>query len=205
MKYLALLSSILAGCFFGHAHLFEATNQTVPDDVPLSKRWYSVATKESQGSRYPYQSAWPVVCTTPRISQPVYYCFKDKRSAKNLGEILDAAIRIWTPAIAVTSMSIVPDPQCKNPDECICDNSWAKTDSLVISDVTKDGDDKWNNSEECYTDTTVGFIHLAPNAPVQPWRHFLKFGGWNEQSQRHHERNLVFAVREMAHELGTGP
>ncbi|KAF2216353.1 hypothetical protein CERZMDRAFT_116394 [Cercospora zeae-maydis SCOH1-5] len=202
MKYFTLIASALAASLLCNAYLLEATNQTTLDRVALTKRWVSAETTRAKGSKFPYLSAWPVVCTSPRISQPLYYCFEDKRSAKNLGEIVDAAIRIWAPAIAVTSMSIAPDPQCKNSAECICDDSWAKTDSLLISDSTKDGDDEWNNSEECQTETTAGYKYLAPDAAAEPWRHTLDFSKWTEKHREHKEETWPFAVRSMAHELG---
>ncbi|PPJ56005.1 hypothetical protein CBER1_03368 [Cercospora berteroae] len=199
MKHFAFLSSLLGAALFSDAYLLGVTDHPVSTGVEHTKRWYSVNLKASPGSKISRQSAWPAVCTTPRISQPLYYCFKDKWSAKNLGKIVDAAVRIWAPAIAVTSMSIVPDPQCKSSAECICDDSWEKTDALVIFDMTKDADGEWNDGPECYTETSVGYEHLAPGARVPPWRHHLNFAEWDTGRP---EKTMELAVRAMAHELG---
>ncbi|KAM3422859.1 hypothetical protein BST61_g341 [Cercospora zeina] len=196
MRYLALIISTLAASLRCDAYLLGVANNSAVAGIAHTKRWYSVDTK---GPSRTHPSAWPVVCTTPKVSQPLHYCFKDIRSAKNLGQVVDAAIRIWAPAIAVTAMSIVPDPQCKNPAQCICDNAWAKTDSLVISDVTKDGDDEWNNGPHCHTETSVGYQCIAPGVSVKPWRHYLHFA---ELKDKQAEDAMVFAVRAMAHELG---
>ena len=57
-------------------------------------------------------------------------------------------------------MPIEWDAGCRNPDGsmkewCICGEPGVATDSLMMSDETRDGDEDWNFSDNCPTATTV--------------------------------------------------
>lgn len=193
-----------------------ANNVTFWSDDPhetsnsLVKRYISIPKTPAEGSmQAPYRYPWPKVCSLPEKA-PLRYCFKDKRSATNLGPVLKGAQQIWAPAMVspegqVSSMSIEPDSGCPRDEhgqmsaECLCSSRGVSRDSLVISDETKDKDPEWNDGPECTTATTVGYHHAADDEPDRPWRHYIKFCAYEPDDNN---RSLQRAIRSMAHEFG---
>lgn len=191
------LPSLFSTAVVGYA------NESTPIDKThfFRKRWYSVPEHPGQGeAQDPFVYPWPVVCQHPYV-QPIYYCFQDKRSAKNLQHVVNEAITKWAHAIRVSSLSTELDPRTLGDTNVPCSQLEGDKDSLVISDETLDDPDvekvkKHFNSGLCQTQTTVGYTY----EPKVPFRHTLKFCDlqpWDAEADMPH------AVRVMTHELGT--
>lgn len=200
MKVFRLMAALMASLSstFAHFPSRKATASAV-NGTSIAKRWHSVDDRVGMSLPAPYNFAWPITCSSPKKVQPIRYCYRNARSAKNLKPILEEAIKIWAPAMAVSAMTIIPDPACDDHDECICTQHGASPDSLVLSDETIDGDLQHNQSEECATETTVGYDYIPRGEPDRPWRHYLRFGEWDPHDP---EKTWAFAVRALAHELG---
>ena len=200
MDFKLMVSLLLATITFAHLPARMTNTTSTHVGSAIAKRWYSVDERVGMTLPAPYVFAWPVTCSSPQKIQPIRYCFRNARSARNLQAVLDGAIRIWAPAMAVSGMRIIPDPACDNQDECVCTRDAASVDSLVISDETKDGDLEYNQSEECITETTIGYEYIPRGEPDRPWRHALRFSLWDVLDP---DKTMELAIRGMAHELGT--
>lgn len=131
----------------------------------LERRWYGVLAWDPAKEPDPRRPVpWPVTCQDPK-QQPIRYCFKDKRSARNLGEIVDRAVAGWSHAMVHSALKIILDPSTGDDPEVLCDDKRVPDDALVISDESKDDDDDWNQSAECATYSQVGY--LPPNYVVE--------------------------------------
>ena len=137
-----------------------------------TKRWYGVeisdesTDRDQEGVAY----AWPVRCGPPNPIQPVRYCFKDERSAKNLDDIVNHAIARWAPAMQnhVSVLSI--DLDFGNDIHVYCEDDRVSNDALVISDETHDNDDDYNWNM-CSTQSTTGYDYESD----LKGRHTLEF------------------------------
>ncbi|KAK4505346.1 hypothetical protein PRZ48_003309 [Zasmidium cellare] len=168
----------------------------------LRKRWYSVPADPGEGAQTdPFVYPWPVVCENPTI-QPVYYCFRDERSAKNLQNVVNEAIKNWGHAMSVSALTFELDPRAKDNPYMPCSQLGGDDmDMLVISDESLDDPDlnkvkKHFNSGACGTSTTVGYTYK----PKVSFRHHLKFchlAPWMA------DKDTPYAIKAMTHELGT--
>lgn len=194
MRFTRMLTVALAYCATSIGHTHNSTvlfNEQSWNGLP--KRWLSVsdspqlAEGTTPGPEHVY--AWPVVCNDPVI-QPIYYCYKDARPLMNLRRYVDRAIQAWAPAMAVSSLRILPDPRCAqvafgsqgDTENCICSQMPPKQsgedhfDTLMISDTTKDNDDAHNkDSAKCSTNCKQGYSYHVPGEPKRPFRHVLRF------------------------------
>ncbi|CZT18896.1 uncharacterized protein RCC_04741 [Ramularia collo-cygni] len=169
----------------------------------LLKRWYGVKTLPAPGADQsylsPYYYPWPVTCSSPKVVQPIRYCFKDKRSAKNLQAVVDRSIAAWSQATLVSSLAITVEPTCRDKNMCICSGLGVAKDALMISDETIDGNDEWNHGPECYTASTVGYRYAPKGQPIIPHRHYMKFCSYAPQ---YSWGQFEEAERDMGHEWG---
>ncbi|KAF2165190.1 hypothetical protein M409DRAFT_56068 [Zasmidium cellare ATCC 36951] len=200
MRLLGLLLATLSLCC---ALVAGYTNSSMLMDENdfLRKRWYGVPEYPGKGKgKDPFVYPWPVVCENPFI-QPVYYCFRDKRSAENLQEVVNQAIAKWGHAMSVSALTFELDPLTKGDPTMPCSQLESKLhDSLVISDESLDDPDlnkvkKHFNSGLCSTATTVGYTY----EPAVPFRHHLRFCDLQPWDA---EADMAHAVRSMTHELG---
>lgn len=199
MRSLGILSALLGICC---AAVAGYANESTPMDEThfLRKRWYSVPEypgkgKEEDSNIYP----WPVVCANPYI-QPVYYCYRDKRSADNLQHVVNEAISKWGHAMRVSALTFELDPRTKGSPHVPCSQLEGDKDALVISDESLDDPDPKKvqdhfYSSACQTQTTIGYQYK----PKVPFRHTLKFCDLEPCDAK---ADTPAAVRQMTHELG---
>lgn len=143
----------------------------------LLKRWYGVKPLPPAPQNYlsPYYYPWPITCSSPKPIQPIRYCFKDARSAKNLQIVVDRAIAFWSQAMLVSSFTITVEPTCRNKFPCLCSDSGVAKDALMISDEIRDKDEEWNQGPDCYTASTVGYRYIPKGQPDVPHRHYSTY------------------------------
>ncbi|KAM3422858.1 hypothetical protein BST61_g340 [Cercospora zeina] len=173
----------------------------------LKKRWFGVPELPIDGSPVaPYRYRWPVTGTDPMM-MPVRYCFKDKRSAKNLGKIVLRAIAGWSPSWTdgknyLSALRIISDPGCGSEKYCLCSNPNVARDALVISDETRDNDHKWNDGPECQTISTTGYSYISASTSA-PFRHYLKFCSYDPTDKNRVEaKAIVYMMHELGHIIG---
>ena len=195
---------LLLAIFLAYANACPSHNHTTTAGNPLHRRWFGIPTLPSDNTfAAPYFYPWPATCSNP-IVQPVRYCYKDKRSQKNLDSIVQEAIAGWSPAWTDgtnihSALRIIPDPGCGDSKYCLCSDPNVSKDALVISDETRDGDSEWNDGPQCQTVTTTGYHYIANGEPDAPFRHFLKFCAFDPSDNN---RQKPKAVLIMEHELG---
>ena len=179
-RSLALTLSLAFGVMLGLLR----TELSAVSGGSISKRWYSV--KKRPPLRTPggppmqpdVRYKWPKLenklgsYQTSLDVHPIYYCYTDQRSAKNLKKVVKEAKRIWEPALYPrTSLMIALDPGCAGNEECVCDDECMNTSSLRISDESKDKDHKsdwwqWNYSSQCKTGSSKGYNTPTPTLVV---------------------------------------
>ncbi|GIZ46521.1 hypothetical protein CKM354_000964700 [Cercospora kikuchii] len=174
----------------------------------LEKRWFGVPDMPSNGPHVtPYRYRWPAMRSDPN-TMPVRYCFKDKRSAKNLGKIVLRAAAGWSPAWTdgnnyLSALRIIPDPGCGDEKYCLCGNPNVARDALAISDETRDNDHKWNDGSGCQTLSTTGYLYISPGEPSAPSRHYLKFCSYEPTDRNRQEaKAVVYMMHELGHVIG---
>ncbi|KAI5367856.1 Putative peptidase M12A, metallopeptidase, catalytic domain superfamily [Septoria linicola] len=197
---IAALCSATSACSLAEEHTCSA-------DI-LNKRWFGVPElPNDQSLTAPYRYPWPVTCTDP-IVMPVRYCFKDRRSAKNLGKIVLQAVAGWSPAWTdgselLSALRIIPDPGCGDEKYCLCSNLNVAKDALMISDDTKDNNPEWNDGPECQTVTTTGYSYIPEHEPEAPFRHYLKFCAYDPTDNNRQEmKAILYMKHEMGHAMG---
>ncbi|KAK4505332.1 hypothetical protein PRZ48_003295 [Zasmidium cellare] len=165
----------------------------------LLRRWYGVQPWDQTAEKDPRRiTPCPITCQNP-VEQPVRYCFRDKRSAKNLGEIVDKAVVGWSHAMVHSALRIQLDPGTGGDPEITCADERVAKDALVISDETRDGDEDYNLGPDCPTAATLGYQFIPEGRPTLPFRHRLRFCGYLADNEH---RTKESAVRQMMHELG---
>lgn len=156
--------------------LANSSTHTAQPGPELLRRWYGVKTLPSEGLEHGYISPhyypWPITCSDPKVVQPIRYCFKDERSAKNLQKIVDMSIAAWAQAMLVSSLAITTEPSCRGVEPCLCSDSGVAKDALMISDETRDEDDEFNLGPNCVTASTVGYRYIPKGEPNSPYRHY---------------------------------
>lgn len=201
MRSLGIITLVFSLCY---AVLASFANESMQaDDVNfLWKRWYSVPEYPGKDKAVdPFVYPWPIVCVEPYI-QPIHYCFRDARSAKNLEHVVKQAVVKWGHAIDNTALTIELDPRTKGNPSMLCSQLGGDgdKDALVISDESIDDPDIAKQKDQfyssaCQTKATVGYTY----EPKVPFRHTLKFcevAPWNPKA------DYPTAIRKMTHELG---
>ncbi|KAM0718962.1 hypothetical protein Q7P37_006034 [Cladosporium fusiforme] len=156
---------------------------------PLDKRFFGVEGLDDSQSGSLLLS-WPVI----KPNQPVRYCFADDRSHQNLKEIVDQAIAKWAPAFEDSNLEIIPD----NKEALICTYPTTRVDALIITDMTKDNNPRWNRAPECTTESaTTGYDWTPATRNLK--RHHLNFCHLDPDDIK---GTKAQAIRAMTHELG---
>lgn len=151
------------------------------------KRWLGVQPLNDEISKGPF-GPWPPICTM----QSVRYCFAEARSQANLEPIVNQAVAKWAHAFLNSALKIIPD----NEETLLCTDPAIRADALVISDVTKDNDKKWNHGPDCPTDSvSVGYDYDSDDRG----RHRLDFCHYDSDDRKGTEQPTVQA---MMHGLG---
>jgi hypothetical protein len=167
--------------------LIIVTQLVVSTTADKHKRWYGVRPIDNgkvKGSFGP----WPLVCD----SQLVRYCFSNSRSQHNLENIVNQAVAKWAHATLESNLQIIPD----NEEALLCSDLGVRPDALVITDMTKDNDQAWNDGPDCPTDSdTTGYDYSS----TKRGRHRLDFCHLHPQDIKGTEAR---AVQAMMHELG---
>lgn len=196
MKLLNAISRVLSLCTAVAGFANTSTDET----HFLRKRWYSVPEYPGKAEATdPFLYPWPVVCQHPFV-QPIYYCFRDARSAKNLERVVNEAIAKWGHAMRVTALRFELDPRAKDNPNVPCSQFEGDIDALVISDesiedpnpqIVKDH----FYSSACGTQTAIGYTYL-PKVPFRNYLQFCELPPWNPGP------DMDLAIRSMTHELG---
>lgn len=201
---LKVLLFALMGCICTVTALPTQTNNT----ITAVGNWYTVPTLPKEG--YKGIGPWPATVdeTGKDRVQHVTYCWANEQSAKNLKDILTAAIIIWKPAFEGTALDITLHPNCNGNPDCLCDDLPKPVNAVVISDLGplpegRDPDDREGDDEENMdgpvidhqTRSTVGYDYSNDDDK----RHWIKFCGPDAKTT---PDQLNLMKREMAHELG---
>lgn len=155
-------------------------------NVAEAKRWFGVAGGNN------LVNPWPVMASdegTPR--QWVRYCYKDSHSATTLTTYVDEAVKMWLPAIAVSSLNIQLDPGTGGDPSVYCDQLAAPIDALVISNEVPGS---------CATRTSVGYNYRDDAAGDATMRHSLRFCQYSDNPS---DADKAMWIMVIAHELGT--
>ncbi|KAK4549990.1 hypothetical protein LTR36_002957 [Oleoguttula mirabilis] len=155
------------------------------------KRWYSVPDFPTKGGNR--INAWPVLASDPDgiPRQWVRYCYKDQAAASNLAKYVDAAVKIWLPAIDVSSLNIQLDPATGGTPSHFCDQLVTPdnpvVDALVISQEPPN---------TCITAATNGYEYTRMDVSM---RHTLKLCDYIDNPTQIDEDTWILSL---AHEFG---
>lgn len=176
---------------------YQNLSQPFDPDHPLAKRGYSVPPAHpplnmENERRNGGFGPWPITFQGPGYHN-LRYCFKDQRSYEHLGPIVDLARGKWAAALQPHS-ALGFDFEHHNAH--LCSDRGVQADTLIISDETRDGDCKWNDSPQCRTQTkSTGYDYRTDI----PGRHTLMFCHLMPDDKG---RSKDKAILSMAHELG---